>query len=89
MTQPLKKTPTTKTLSVKLSPEVDSEIDAAARRRGVSRSFLVREALVAYLEGDRGSRPRRFGELAADLVGSCPGPADLSTNPEHMEGFGA
>jgi hypothetical protein len=89
MTQPLKKTSATKPLSVKLSPEIDSELDAAARRRGVSRSFLVREALVAYFAGQRESRPRRFGELAADLAGSCPGPADLSTDPRHMEGFGA
>jgi len=88
MTQPLSNPPATKTLSVKLSPEIDSELDAAARRRGVSRSFLVREALVAYLAGKRENRPRSFGELAADLVGSCPGPEDLSTNPEHMEGFG-
>jgi hypothetical protein len=27
-------------------------------------------------------------DLAGDLVGSCEGPGDLSTNPKYLEGFG-
>jgi hypothetical protein len=81
--------PAAKTLSVKLSLDVENALAAAARRRGVSRSFLVREALIAYLDRDHERNPKRFGELAADLIGCCPGPEDLSTNPEHMEGFGS
>jgi hypothetical protein len=48
----------------------------------------VRDALEQMFNGTRRSKPISALELAGDLVGSCEGPGDLSTNPKYMEGFG-
>jgi len=74
------------TISLKLPDALATRLDALARRRRVSRSELVREALTALVEG--GSTAPSVGDLAGDLVGSLEGPGDLSTNKQRMRGFG-
>jgi hypothetical protein len=49
---------------------------------------LVREAVAAYLVGEPEPRPGSFADRAADLAGCVDGPADLSTAPEHLAGYG-
>jgi ribbon-helix-helix CopG family protein len=74
---------------------ISVRLDAATRRRlgeevtatGKSESELVREALAAYFQEE----PENCLTLASrhDLIGCAAGlPPDLSTNPEHFEGFG-
>ncbi|MFZ4577176.1 MAG: CopG family transcriptional regulator [Myxococcota bacterium] len=74
-----------KAVTVKLEQDEVSYVDALARRRGLTRSDVVRDALVAYRISDR---PATFGELAADLAGSVEGPRDLASNADHMDGYG-
>lgn len=75
---------TTRIMSIKLDPELDRALDEIARRKNVSRSWVVREALRQYAE-----RPRQSAlDVAGDLVGSVEGPADLSTNPRHLARYG-
>lgn len=74
-----------KTLSLKLPPRLSAKLDRAAKQRGQTKSELVRAALEQFLNGER---PMSALELAGDLVGSCEGPGDLSTNPKYMEGYG-
>jgi metal-responsive CopG/Arc/MetJ family transcriptional regulator len=70
--------------SVKLPKDLDKKLTELARQRRASRSAILREAFEAFA-----SSPRRSVTAAAgDLVGSLSGPTDLSTNPEHMAGFG-
>jgi predicted transcriptional regulator len=78
MTRPLK------TVSFKLSEELDEALTDLARLRKSSRSALVREALAAFEIG----RERSVTAAAGRLVGSLEGPADLSSNPRHMRGYG-
>jgi hypothetical protein len=73
----------TKTLSIKLSRSLAMKVSAISRRRGVSKSDVVRDALEAY-EPRTGS----VTELAADLCGIVAGPRDLSTNSEHLADYG-
>jgi metal-responsive CopG/Arc/MetJ family transcriptional regulator len=64
-----------------------TRLDAAARRRGMTRSALVRDALEAYLRrvvAGNGSA----ADLASDLIGVVEGPRDLSQRSKHMKGFG-
>lgn len=75
--------PAMKTLSIKVPAELEEKVERMARRRRTSRSAIVREALEAY-EHPEGS----FGALAEDLCGSLEGPPDLSTNPDHLAGYG-
>jgi hypothetical protein len=106
-----------KILSLKLPESLAAELEAAAARRGTTKSALLRDALTSYLapggppqapadevrepippygnegkgkaeaEGEELARPS-FLSLAGDLAGCVEGPADLSSNPEHLHGFG-
>ena len=73
-----------KTLSVKITDEIDARVDALARSKSVTRSDIVRAALEAYTGASKGS----VLDLAGDLVGSLRGPSDLSHNPRHLDGYG-
>lgn len=76
-------------INVRLDPQLKEQLEQAARAEGVRPSDVVREALREHLEARR-PRPscldiaRRIG-----IIGIYKdAPHDLSTNPEHMEGFG-
>jgi len=78
-----------KTLSLKLSDELDARLAALAARQGASKSDVVRSALHAYLARGEGAAPGSALELAGDLVGAFEGPEDLSHADRHMDGYGA
>ena len=64
-------------------------LEEEASERGVSPSEIVREVLTVHLK-QRVPKENCY-ELAKRLgiIGCAKGlPSDLSTNPEHMEGFG-
>ena len=73
-------------VSLKLPEDLATRLDAAAAKRGLSRSAFLREALESHLQKDdvAGS----VADLAGDLVGCLQGPSDLSSNPSHLEGLG-
>ncbi len=77
-----------KTLSLKVPDDLDRQIEEVARRKGWSKSRLIRLAIAGYVP--RGHRTSRisFVARAGDLIGCLSGPADLSTDPAHMKGFG-
>lgn len=77
-----------KTLSLKLSDEVDARISAMAKRLQSNKSEIVRNALDAYLARETATQKGSVLELAGDLVGSLEGPTNLSHNEEHMRGYG-
>jgi metal-responsive CopG/Arc/MetJ family transcriptional regulator len=70
-----------KTVSLKLSAELNIKLERAARSSGQTKSDIVREALERYLQKER---PVSALELCGDLVGKGAGPGYLSTNPDHM-----
>ena len=73
-----------RTVSFKLSEQLDDALTDLARRRKSSRSALVREALEALAKGKR----RSVTAAVDELVSPVEGPSDLSTNPKHMVGYG-
>lgn len=77
-----------KPLSVKLSPSLDAELRARARRSGKSLGTMVREAVEQYMAAETKPRKGSVADLARDLIGVVEGPGDLSTNPKHMRGYG-
>lgn len=78
------------TLSLKLPDALSREIEIASKKRGISKSMLVKKAIAQYLHSNKNSTALQgsFLELAADFCGIFKGPKDLSTNKEHLEGFG-
>ena len=78
------------TLTVKLPASLDAELKLASKRHRVSRSELVRRAIAAYVAQPADAAPAASAlALAGDLVGCFTGgPADLASNPRHMDSFG-
>jgi hypothetical protein len=76
-------------INVRVDESLKRELEAEAREKGVRPSDIVRQVLEQHAR-ERSPRPNAR-ELAERLgiLGCAKGlPADLSTNPEHMEGFG-
>jgi Arc/MetJ-type ribon-helix-helix transcriptional regulator len=77
-----------RTITLKLPDGLAARVSAAVRRRSMSTSALVREALEDRLGAEKDTRPGSCLDLAHDLRGSLEGPADLSSNPAHLKGYG-
>lgn len=73
-----------RTVSFKLPEQLDDALSELAKRRKSSRSALVREALEAFAKGKR----RSVTAAVDELVTPVDGPADLSSNPKYMAGYG-
>ncbi len=76
-----------KTTSLKLPHKLEVRLRELAVRQRRSKSDIVRVALDLYLEAE-GRGAGSFADLACDLVGCVSGRADLSCNPEYMDGYG-
>ncbi|TMB55179.1 MAG: ribbon-helix-helix protein, CopG family [Chloroflexi bacterium] len=77
-----------RTITLKLPDGLAARVSATVRRRGVSTSALVREALEDRLGGETRDRTGSCLDLAADLAGALTGPADLASNARHLKGYG-
>ena len=76
------------TLTLKIPEHLSHQLATTARRRGVSRSRLVREAIEQSLRTVQTTAEITCVELARDLVGCHSGPSSLSHDPKHMKGYG-
>jgi Arc/MetJ-type ribon-helix-helix transcriptional regulator len=77
------------TLTIKIPEDLAAAIEKAVQRTHLTKSELVRRALVAYTAKQKGGQFVSALEQAGDLVGCFKGgPRDLASNPRHMEGFG-
>ena len=76
-------------INVRIDHQLKGRLEATARERGVKPSEIVRAALAEHLK--ECPPPVNARQLARQLgiIGCAPDlPADLSTNPKYMEGFG-
>jgi metal-responsive CopG/Arc/MetJ family transcriptional regulator len=78
------------TLTIKLPLQLEQQLQEASAQEHLSKSEVVRRALVSYLNQRQAEVPAASAlERAGDLVGCFSGgPADLSSNPRHLDGFG-
>jgi predicted transcriptional regulator len=77
------------TISCKIPEKLDAELEVIARRRRVSKSTIVREALEQRLKRSRKAGAPTVYDLAKSVCGKLTGPSDLATNPKYMDDFGA
>ena len=77
-----------KTLSIKLPDSLAARLESAVANGRKNRSELMREALEAYLSGNREVRADSFLAATHDLAGIVKGPRDLSTNKSYLKDFG-
>lgn len=79
------------TLTIKVPPELEVQIASASRNEQITKSELVRRAVVAYVSLRPRATPAFVSALdqAGDLVGCFEGgPRDLASNPKHMKDLG-
>jgi metal-responsive CopG/Arc/MetJ family transcriptional regulator len=76
-------------INVRVDQRLKQELEAEAREKGVSPSDVVRQVLEEHV---RQRTPRQSCLDIARRIGIIgvykDAPQDLSTNPDHMEGFG-
>jgi predicted DNA-binding protein len=78
-------------LTCKLPFDLDDRLARLAKRRGVPKSVLVREAIEAKIaeEGASPLRPANLIEALGESVGSiASGKRDLARNKRHLQGYG-
>ncbi len=78
------------TLTIKISPALEQALLRLSAETHLSKSELVRCALVAYISQRTPGTPFVSAlDQAGDLVGCFNGgPTDLSSNKDYLEGFG-
>ena len=66
--------------SVRLGPKTESLVNRLARRKGQTKSEVIREALLAFARAEEDAKPQRTAyEALAPLIGCVKGgPKDLS-----------
>ncbi|MCH8960549.1 MAG: ribbon-helix-helix protein, CopG family [Bacteroidetes bacterium] len=77
--------------SMRVTPEQKRKIERLARRKGTSQKEAVLALIEEALDGEEEPivpRPGSFLDKYRNIIGSCEGPSDLSTNPKYMEGYG-
>lgn len=72
-------------MTLKMPEALRRGVEEEARRRGVSKSLLVRECVEAILSRKQRRKRLTCLDLVADLVGSQPGPRDGSVNRRYLE----
>ncbi len=76
------------TLTLKVPDIIKEKLKLISEKKGISRSEIVRSALLEYFSHDELDKKGSFLDLSKDLAGSVAGPSDLSTNKSHLDGYG-
>jgi predicted transcriptional regulator len=79
-----------KTLTIKVPEELAVRLEKRARRLGLSKSALIRQSIEQEISGKPSveEEPSAYDLMRKDLGCIESGTGDLSTNPEHLKGFG-
>ena len=77
-----------KTLTVKVTDGLFSEIASAARARNLPKSEIVRERLTHKALGARGAKGSLWSRMDDLVIPTDSLPADLSSNKTHLRAYG-
>ncbi|MGD8782112.1 MAG: DUF6364 family protein [Ignavibacteria bacterium] len=76
------------TLTLKIPGSIKEKLKSYSKRKGISKSEIVRNALLDYFNSDDLERQGTFYDLAKDIAGSVKASADLSTNKKYLAEYG-
>jgi len=77
------------TLTLKVPEIIKTQLNSFAKKQGMSKSDIVRQALIEYFSKDHVTVSGSFLDLAVDLAGTIEASSDLSTSKAHLEGYGS
>lgn len=85
-------------MDIRLGRKLEERLEAVARQRGRSPAEVLRELIAKALSEasvGNGAPPNGAGQTLYDIAVECGSlgmaddlPRDLSTNPDHFDGFG-
>ena len=76
-----------KNISLRLPDELDAKLEAIAKKKGYSKSSLIREVLTnTYNDSD--VEALSCYDLSRDIIGIVDGAEDLSYSKKHMKEYG-
>jgi predicted DNA-binding protein len=76
------------TLTLKIPGAIKEKLNTYSRRNGLTKSEIVRNALIEYFDKDDLKKPGTFYDLAKDLAGGVKGSSDLSSNKDYLTEYG-
>jgi metal-responsive CopG/Arc/MetJ family transcriptional regulator len=77
------------TITCKIPDALNDQLETEASRKLLSKSEIIRNALERSLKNSNHKGEKSAFESVKDLCGIIKdGPADMSTNPKYMDGFG-
>lgn len=77
-----------KAISIKIPDPLFHDLTQRAAASALSQSEIIRSALALYLQKGASSKAASCAQRASRWIGIVDGPTDLSTNAEHLAGFG-
>ena len=77
-----------KNISVRVPDDLYGKLVSFCRKKGCSRSDVIRAALSSYFLSLGKAFASSCADLASDLIGSAAGPRELATNPKHLRPYG-
>jgi metal-responsive CopG/Arc/MetJ family transcriptional regulator len=77
-----------KTITMKVSEEMLHDIQAFTKDLDISQSSFVRDAIIAYMTKIHNQSNASFAEKTKKYRGIVSLAPDLSTNKQHLVGFG-
>jgi hypothetical protein len=76
------------TLTLKIPKVLKTKLSRYAEQKGLSRSEIVRKALLDFFSEGDVRLNGAFIDYSEDLAGSVEGPSELSTNKKYLDGYG-
>lgn len=77
-----------KAISIKIPDPLFHDLAQRAKANAISQSEVIRSALSMYLHQGEASKTASCAQRASRWIGIVDGSSDLSTNAEHLAGFG-
>jgi len=76
------------TLTLKIPDIIKEKLKTYSKHKGLSKSEIVRNALLDYFDKDDFKKQGTFYDLAEDLAGSVKATSDLSANKKYLSSYG-
>lgn len=76
------------TLTLKIPEIIKEKLKTYSKSKGLSKSEIVRNALIDYFDKDDFKKQGTFYNMAEDLAGSIEGPSNLSVNKDYLSKYG-
>jgi metal-responsive CopG/Arc/MetJ family transcriptional regulator len=76
------------TLTLKVPEFLKEQLNTVAKKKGLNRSEIIRDALTEYFSKDDSDRQVSFYDLSKDIAGSINAASDLSINKRYLDGYG-